>query len=437
MTTPKTPKTGVKRKMSMREKEELSEKKRQATEAKKLELEAKKKKLEEEKQEKKRKLDEEKQARDEKKRQLELEKEDEKEDEKKKQQEKEKLEKDAEKEKQRLEKEALKAKKQQELDAKAEEKRKKDEEKRLVEEDKLRKLEEKRLKDEEEKRKQQKTSKMFLSFFKTPASGDASTSVDAENPSRSNSQETKANTLAFLPFQLKQDQTLHHFVKDFAKERFVMGAFDSAVKDQDSTVLFLEHLKQGYTPVKNRRRGNKMVDDEVIVLEEKDSTKVTKKVKFLLFDEDIRPPYYGTWSKKSKIISGRCPLKQDTKWLDYDCDSEADWEEEGPGESIKDSDSEKSQGEDNYEVDDDMFVPHGYLSEDEDQEKADGDVQGSMLKESELIETRNRKLKPMKARVIGCVWENDPDASEASLHILKQFKATYNLAVIKDLQKLK
>ena len=36
------------------------------------------------------------------------------------------------------------------------------------------------------------------------------------------------------------------------------------------------------------------------------------KVVFLKFEENTRPPYYGTWRKKSKNISGRRPFGQDT-----------------------------------------------------------------------------------------------------------------------------
>lgn len=54
------------------------------------------------------------------------------------------------------------------------------------------------------------------------------------------------------------------------------------------------------------------------------------------------------------------------KLLDYEVDSDDEWEEEEPGESLS-----HSEGEDDDEVGDDededdgFFVPHGYLSEDE------------------------------------------------------------------------
>mgnify|MGYP002715754884 CR=1 FL=1 len=55
--------------------------------------------------------------------------------------------------------------------------------------------------------------------------------------------------------------------------------------------------------------------------------------------------------------------------FNYDVDSDDEWEEEEePGESLLDSDGEKEPEED-YEVDNDFFVPHGYLSDDENPEK--------------------------------------------------------------------
>jgi hypothetical protein len=38
------------------------------------------------------------------------------------------------------------------------------------------------------------------------------------------------------------------------------------------------------------------------------------------------------------LISGRRPLKQDLDLLDYDYDSEAEWEEDEPGEELKSED---------------------------------------------------------------------------------------------------
>lgn len=57
--------------------------------------------------------------------------------------------------------------------------------------------------------------------------------------------------------------------------------------------------------------------------------------------------------------------------FDYEIDSDDEWEEEDPGgESLHGSDDEK-ESEDDYEVDNDVFVPHGYLSDEEGQDNED------------------------------------------------------------------
>lgn len=46
-------------------------------------------------------------------------------------------------------------------------------------------------------------------------------------------------------------------------------------------------------------------------------------MKLLQFHQDYRPPYWGTWSKTSKDVTGRRPLGRDSQGLlNYDCDSE-------------------------------------------------------------------------------------------------------------------
>jgi hypothetical protein len=48
----------------------------------------------------------------------------------------------------------------------------------------------------------------------------------------------------------------------------------------------------------------------------------------------------GTWTKSSKVILPRRPFAKDTEFLDYDLDSEAEWEPEEDGEDIKSGDDE-------------------------------------------------------------------------------------------------
>lgn len=48
----------------------------------------------------------------------------------------------------------------------------------------------------------------------------------------------------------------------------------------------------------------------------------------------------GTWSKRSKNITGRRFLGKDTDLVDYDFDSEAEWEEDEEGEECKSDDDD-------------------------------------------------------------------------------------------------
>jgi hypothetical protein len=87
-------------------------------------------------------------------------------------------------------------------------------------------------------------------------------------------------------------------------------------------------------------------------------------MKFFKFAEDVRPPYYGTWSKRSLAVSGRKPFGQDRRVMDYDYDSEEDWEEgdndeEGENLSVTAQDDER-------DPDDGLDYNDGWLARDND-----------------------------------------------------------------------
>ncbi|CAI9090805.1 OLC1v1025661C3 [Oldenlandia corymbosa var. corymbosa] len=97
--------------------------------------------------------------------------------------------------------------------------------------------------------------------------------------------------------------------------------------------------------------------------------------KLLQFDKSHRPAFYGVMLKKSQVISARNPFVKDPE-LDYEIDSDEEWEEEEPGESLSDCDKDYkdgdesmdegcSRGDDDDESEDGFFVPDGYLSENE------------------------------------------------------------------------
>lgn len=55
--------------------------------------------------------------------------------------------------------------------------------------------------------------------------------------------------------------------------------------------------------------------------------------KVLIFTEDARPGYFGTWTRHSQIIGPRKPFARDLVALDYAYDSGEEWEEEGMGDA--------------------------------------------------------------------------------------------------------
>ena len=84
---------------------------------------------------------------------------------------------------------------------------------------------------------------------------------------------------------------------------------------------------------------------------------VDSRKRLFSFSEDLRPPYYGTCSKKSLEVTGRRPFAKDmSNSIDYDVDSEAEWEEEEEGEDIIVSEDE-DEGEGNDIVYDEFFCP--------------------------------------------------------------------------------
>lgn len=119
--------------------------------------------------------------------------------------------------------------------------------------------------------------------------------------------------------------------------------------------------------------------------------KCKRKKQLLQFDKSHRPAFYGNWPKKSQVIGPRHPFVKDPD-LDYEIDSDEEWEEEEPGESLSDCDKDdeeesleegpsKAEDEEN-ESEDGFFVPDGYLSENE-------GVQEDRMECESSVEARN------------------------------------------------
>jgi len=161
------------------------------------------------------------------------------------------------------------------------------------------------------------------------------------------------------------------------------------------------------------------------------------KAKLLQFHENQRPAYWGTWTKKSDFVSGRKPFGQDKDRFDYEYDSDEEWEEEPEGESLSDNeedkDEEKEGGEDEYEVDNDFFVPHGYLSDEENErgedEVFDPEKEKEKLKlKGEEFEAEHKKKNNKKKmhKTWGVFYEGDATVTEAAACQLIRILSPYS-----------
>ncbi|XP_015572224.1 chromatin assembly factor 1 subunit FAS1 isoform X2 [Ricinus communis] len=144
------------------------------------------------------------------------------------------------------------------------------------------------------------------------------------------------------------------------KELKLTGNRDLAHDDESS----VEKLVSGWEQSSDDRSC-------VMNLESSDARKIQRK-QLLQFDKSHRPAFYGIWPKKSHVVGPRHPFRKEPD-LDYDVDSDEEWEEEDPGESLSDCDKDDEEQsleegclkDDEDESEDGFFVPDGYLSENE------------------------------------------------------------------------
>ncbi|NXT64013.1 CAF1A factor, partial [Chaetops frenatus] len=321
--------------------------------------------------------------------------------EKKEKEEKEKAEKLRAKEEKRKER-------QEALEAKLEEKRKKEEEKRL--------------KEEEKRINAQKAE--ITRFFQKPKTPQAP--------------KTLAGSCGkFAPFEIKENMVLAPLSR-VALDPDYLEQLDKLLHAQNAEVSFLRDLKCR----KPRKTGPTLVSEssdsfnsDVVVVDNCQTDAVPEREKFgrmklLQFSENHRPAYWGTWNKRTSLIRARNPWAKDTKLLDYEVDSDEEWEEEEPGESLSHSEEDDEEEGEDEDEDDGFFVPHGYLSEDEGvTEECDPENQKvrQKLKAKEWDELiakgkRFHVLQPVK---IGCVWERaaKDSSTNTDLKVLQQFTA--------------
>lgn len=292
-----------------------------------------------------------------------------------------KLERDQKEQQRKMEKEEKERKRQAEVDSKNEEKRKRNEAKEEVQRKKDEERRKKEQEREEAEQKKKRAAESFSKFFvpKQPkcGSGSNNTSYLEHEQSSCDSSKASSQTLAFRPFQIKDDMLLAPIVRNSLgqEQRSQLdGLFrhrdeeaDDEVEEEEQNIvrrkppnranLYLSELSSGRRkPLKmqrdvklQRRTKDEEDDDDVQVIgriwlqdikqafvlhqssastdylspaglpiEVEQPKQLTRmKAKYLHFADNRRPPYYGTWRKKSSSISARRPLAQDKVWITY------------------------------------------------------------------------------------------------------------------------
>ncbi|KAH8117500.1 hypothetical protein DFH11DRAFT_1575389 [Phellopilus nigrolimitatus] len=150
----------------------------------------------------------------------------------------------------------------------------------------------------------------------------------------------------------------------------------------------------------------------------KSRTKIPAKI--LIFHEDTRPGYFGTYTKSSTVVGPRTPFAKDAVLFDYSYDSGEDWEEEEEGGddlmSLGGSDdgnsSELGSELEDWLIDDDNddLVPGTPLSEREGSPDfplpgPEPSAKRKSTVDKEKKESKKRKVMPLVAFTKGPHWE--------------------------------
>ncbi|NXI49126.1 CAF1A factor, partial [Chloroceryle aenea] len=326
--------------------------------------------------------------------------------------EKERREKKEKEEKEKAEKLRVKEEKRKErqeaLEAKLEEKRKKEEEKRLR---------------EEEKRINAQKAEITR-FFQKPKTPQAPKIL-------------AGSCGKFAPFEIKENMVLAPLCRIALDPEF-LEQLDKLLGAQSGDASFLRELKCR----KPRKTGptfvsssTDIVNSDVVVVDNCQPDAVPERGKFgrmklLQFGENHRPAYWGTWNKQTSAIRPRNPWSKDTKLLDYEVDSDEEWEEEEPGESLSHSEGDDEEDGEDEDDDDGFFVPHGYLSEDEGvTEECDPENhkvrQKLKAKEWDELMAKGKRFHVLQPVKIGCLWEGagNDSSTNMDLKVLQQFAA--------------
>ncbi|PYI30835.1 hypothetical protein BP00DRAFT_345289 [Aspergillus indologenus CBS 114.80] len=323
----------------------------------------------------------------------------------------EKARKDEEKRKREAEREEEKRAKDEERkkrDAEKEEERKRKEEKRKVKEEEKAAKEEEKRKKEEEKSKKERSQTKLNSFFAKPKPVIASSTPNSTtnktispSPQRTTGAGAAPESLHdpapsavsdyqrdFPDFFLQSHTKVappHQFQRDAKALHHTQEKVDAFLKSNDTDPPSAFRPSEVFNLIPYRRRcGRLPASVKEILLQmqnladqtgpsedaQRKSRELLRQVtmKSFRFGEDVRPPYQGTFTKRLPEAAAhrlmRNPFRRGLPEINYDYDSEAEWEEPEEGEEL-DSEEEDEMSEDG---EDDM---DGFL-DDEDDHLVDG-----------------------------------------------------------------
>eukprot|EP01132_Coremiostelium_polycephalum_P011724 gene11724-14349_t len=366
----------------------------------------KKRKTAAEKEEEKKKKEEEKKKKEEEKKKKEEEKTKKAEDKKKRDEEKslEKKKKEEELERKKEEREAEKKKKEEEKKRKEEElekkKEEKEEEKKRKEEEKKKKEDEKREKQEIEQRKQPKLTQFFAAIEPSQSR------VKSNSSSFIQPVEMAPFTEHFL-FQIPTDGTVST-EEEFQRQLTAVDGLTipKLCKDSDSYSVKAEYFKSIFTRRQTRKTKFVIKQLQGSIIHHDVISKLSC-IKLLKFHDDSRPAYYGTYSKKSKLINGRRPFRQDTEVLDYNYDSGDEWEDVEEAENLS-SDAEQSDESEDEEMMDEQDK-NWIDTEDEDENDSNINTTTTTTSTGRKSKKRRTNIEEKKAIVLNPYFNPDTD----------------------------
>ncbi|EMR10202.1 hypothetical protein PNEG_01475 [Pneumocystis murina B123] len=331
---------------------------------------------------------------------------------------KEREEKEERRKKERIEREA---KKEMEKEKKEAERLRKEKEKQLKEEERLKKKAEKDAKDqkknEAKKKKEEKREnnieksdsqlKLQYFFYKTFPKENA---IEIKDCFSSDYEK------CFIPFFVKQYTLLssqHAFVRNPDERMTIMKDMDMFLDSDFSIMSPIEHLLSLFKikPALSFRHPKSHITVKYLLqkYEQSDSTEdLFNKLKIfpmklLQFREDVRPPYYGTFSKSSFILTPRNPFKTDEHLFNYNYDSEAEWIEEEEGEDIDNMDDSEEE-------------------EDAAALKEDEDDRDFLDDEGELNNTKKKVIINLIPSVKGLYWQHSDNIDTDDYELFKKFR---------------